>query len=291
MNKLTFFLINRFSTGKTDHNNMQNILLKALIPGVLALSAYSSTSLADYKIWYDSENFQEHQIYNGNTLLVPPDWACGRKFSMPSYYRHLDVYHNTLDSADFWKDIYVWIEKPGCPYTNTSFIEYIDGSQTFSPPLGAIAIEISTNYSSRWVDENGSWPVCNDCAGPTEYGTKTHEWENIFGSIATLKKSVFKKDFVTFNDAVIRTKKLLVSLENDMNDRIQEADFSRSKDDKYRLATVEGAALNHLSMARKQLEQCESLANNPRTVDSAYPSCDFMLENLQQSQSLWRSRN
>ena len=35
MNKLTFFLINRFSTGKTDHNNMQNILLKALIPGVL----------------------------------------------------------------------------------------------------------------------------------------------------------------------------------------------------------------------------------------------------------------
>ena len=146
-------------------------LSKVMLTGFLALCAYSTTSLAayDYTVWYDNATKQEHQIYNGNTLLTPPSWACARKFSNPSYYRHLNTYYDTLNSANFSKDIYVWIAKPGCPYTNESFIEYVDGSQSFSPPAGAIAIEISTSYSSRWVDENGSRPACKNCTGPTGF--------------------------------------------------------------------------------------------------------------------------
>ncbi len=295
MNKLTSFLINQFSADKVDRNNIRSIFSKAIISGIVALSAYSSASVADYTVWYDGDTggltYQEHQIYNGNTLLIPPTWACGRKFSMPSYYRHLDTYLNTFGSDDFWKDIYVWIAKPGCPHTSESLIEYVDGSQTFSPPIGAVAIEISTNYSSRWVDGEGGWPYCKNCQGASGFAVEGRDWREIFEAITTLKTSISEKDLTKFNDTVLRTKKLLTSFEENMNDDIREANITRSQDDKYRLANVEGAALNQLSMARQQLDQCIRLAGNSKTLSDAYPSCDFILENLQHSKSLWQSRN
>jgi len=77
----------------------------------MALSAYSSASMADYTVWYDGDiggpTYQEHQLYNGNTLLIPPAWACGRKFSTPSYYRHLDAYYNTFGSRRFLESIFM----------------------------------------------------------------------------------------------------------------------------------------------------------------------------------------
>ncbi len=295
MNKLSSFLINQFSAGKADCNNIRSILSKAIIPGIMALSAYSSASMADYTVWYDGDiggpTYQEHQLYNGNTLLIPPAWACGRKFSTPSYYRHLDAYYNTFGSADFWKDIYVWIPKPGCPHASESVIEYTDGSQTFSPPIGAAAIEITTNYSSQWVDGEGRWPYCANCSAASDFTVKEREWEMIFEAVMVLKKSIFKKDITKFNDTVLHTKKLLTSFEENMNDDIKESNVTRSENDKYRLANVEGAALNQLSMARQQLNQCILLAGSSRTLSDAYPSCDLILENLQRSKSLWRSRN
>jgi len=84
---------------------------------------------------------------------------------------------------------------------------------------------------------------------------------------------------------------LLASFEENMNDDIKEANVTRSEDDKYRLANIEGAALNQLSMALQQLNQCILLAGSSRTLSDAYPSCDLILENLQHSKSLWQSRN
>jgi hypothetical protein len=295
MNKLTTFLINRLFAVQIGDHNIRNILSKVMLPGFLALCAYSNTSLAafDYHVWYDSEAKQEHQIYNGNSMLIPPSWACARKFSNPSYYRHLDNYYNTLDSANFWKDIYVWIPKPGCPYTSESFIEYVDGSQSFAPTIGAIAIEISTNYSSRWVDKNGRWPFCQNCTGPSSFAPPGwgKNWGKIVGEIAILKSAIIKKDFVKFDNAVARVNSLLSSFEKEMDSGVREANLKRSKEDKHRLANIEEDALNQLSMARKQLGQCVRSANSTRAPNGAYRSCDLALKNLQHFKSLWMSRD
>jgi len=269
--------------------DVRNILSKTIIPGFLALIAYSTTSFsADYDVWYDSEtHHQEHQIYNGNTLLSPPSWACARKFTNPSYYRHLNTYHGTLDSADFSKDIYVWIPKPGCPYTNESFIEYVDGSQSFPPPVGAIAIEISTNYSSRWVDEDGRWPYCLNCSASSSFTLEIPKWDRLVGEIAILKMAIIEKDMVKFDDAVARINPLLSSFEKEMDSSARTANSKRSREDLLRLKNIETGALSQLSMASKQLDQCVS----ENASDSAYRSCDMVINYLHKFKSLWQSRD
>ncbi len=286
MNKLIKFLIDDSPANRIDYHHFRKKLLVAITPMFLALSTYSTTSLADYYVWYDNENRQEQQLYSGNTLLEAPDWACARKFTMPSYYRHLDTYHNTLNSADFWKDIYVWIPKPGCPYTSEAFIEYTDSSQSFTPPIGAIGIEISTNYSSRWVDENGGWPHCNDCQGSLDFTDSNHGWGQIFSELVILKSAILEKDVEKFNNGYTRTVRLLETLEKDINFSIQNIDSDRSKDDQHRHSKIERIALSQLLKAKKQLEECASAYST-----DAYPSCDLILQNLQQTNSLWRSRN
>ncbi len=286
MNKLIKFSINGSPANRIDYHHFLKKLLMVFAPMFLVLGTYSTTSLADYYVWYDNENRQEQQLYSGNTLLEAPDWACARKFTTPSYYRHLDTYHNTMDSADFWKDIYVWIPKPGCPYTSEAFIEYIDGSQSFTPPIGAIGIEISTENSSRWVDENGGWPYCHDCQGSLDFADSSHGWGQIFSELAILKSAILEKDVEKFNNGYTRTARLLESLEKDINFSIQNVDSGRSIEDQYGRTKIEGIALDQLSKARKQLDECASEYST-----NAYPSCDLALQNLQQTESLWRSRN
>jgi len=62
----------------------------------------------------------------------------------------------------------------------------------------------------------------------------------IFEAVMVLEKSIFKKDITKFNDTVLHTKKLLTSFEENMNDDIKEANVTRSENDKYRLANIEG---------------------------------------------------
>lgn len=265
----------------------RNIFPKKIILGCLALIAYSSTSFADYTVWYDSESHQEHQLYSGSTLLTPPSWACARKFTNPSYYRHLNTYHGTLDSDDFLKDVYVWIPKPGCPYTSSAFIEYDDGSQSFPPPIGAIAIEISTNYGSQWVDENGQWPYCANCSGSSSFTHEIPKWDRIVGAIAILKTAIIEKDVLKFDSSVARIKPLLSSFVNDIDTSILSANLRRSKKDLYRLKNIEADALNQLSISSKHLAQCIS----ENVSDSAYHSCDMAINKLYQFKSLWQSRD
>lgn len=270
-----------------DPIGIRNILSKTIIPSFLALIAYSSTSFADYTVWYDSETHQENQIYSGSTLLTPPSWACARKFTNPSYYRHLNTYHGTLDSDDFYKDIYVWVAKPGCPHTSSAFVEYTDGSQSFSPPFGAIAIEISTNYGSKWVDENGGWPSCNNCSGPFGLTDQIPKWDRIVGAIAILKTAIIEKNVIKFDGSVARIKPLLSSFVNDIDSSILSANLRRSKEDLYRLKNIEADALNQLSRASKHLDQCIS----ENVSDNAYHSCDMAINKLYQFKSLWHSRD
>jgi hypothetical protein len=249
--------------------------------------------MADYTVWYDNDTKQEHQLYSGNTLLTPPLWACGLKFTNPSYYSHLDNYYGTLESADFYKDVYVWVAKPGCPATNESFIEYVDGSDSFPPIIGATGIQIFTNYGAKWVDENGSWPYyCAACIPkPKLTIEQQHPWETGFAEIATLKSTLLKKQVIKFDSAVDKVDQLLTSLKKAMISSVREADKVRTRSDSDRLANIEEDAIDKLVLAQKQIDQCVLLAGKRGYRDSAYRYCDLALNNLQESKSLWMSRD
>ncbi len=220
-------------------------------------------------------------------MLTPPSWACGRKFTNPSSYRHLNTYHGTLDSDDFWKDVYVWIPKPGCPYTSEAVVEHTDGNQTFPPPVGAIAIEISTNYSSQWVNEDGGWPFFHNHSRSSGFTLEIPKWDRIIGEIAILKLAIVNENMVKFDNAVLHIVPLMTSFEKEMTSSIRDASSKRSQEDQNRLKNIEEDALNQLSQARKQLDQCVSKNES----DSAYRSCDMVINNLHQFKSLWQSRD
>lgn len=265
-------------------------LLNLVTLGFMLLCGYSSVSMADYTIWYDNDTKQEHQLYAGNTLLTPPEWACGVKFTLPSYYRHLDNYYGTLDSADFYKDVYVWIEKAGCPSSNASAIEYVDGSQSFPPVIGATGIEITANHGFKWVDENGSWASCS-CTGATNFASSDHNWGKGFAEIAVLKSSILKKESTKFDISVKKLAQLLSSLQNAMDSTVKETNIVRTEDDYSRLANIEENALAKLTLVKKQINQCVILAGKRGYSESAFRYCDLALKNLQQSKLLWTSRN
>ena len=130
-----------FSLGKTVRSLCVALLFTATTPFV------AKCAFADYRVWYFDdvyETFQLGDVTDGTTLLgPPPPWACGVRFIDPQYYRWVDGYFNTMSSADFYKDVTVWMPLGGgCPGGPT--IEYTDGSQSFPHPAGASHMEITS---------------------------------------------------------------------------------------------------------------------------------------------------
>lgn len=133
-----------------------------------ALAMLIPQAYADYKVWYYDDNawFEYGDLSAGNVKMVPPSWACGRRFFDPSYYRWVGEYSNTIAADDFWENVHVWLPlDDDCPHEQI-LIEDQDGGESYPAPLGTHYMEISTNYGGYWIDKDGGWPACN-CSIPT----------------------------------------------------------------------------------------------------------------------------
>ena len=164
---------------------------------VLAVVAgFSSTAhaMADYRVWYFDDNFDtfnEGDVTDGYTKLIPPAWACGILFYDPSYYRWVNSNGNNIGDGNFNKDVRVWLGKPGC--SESLGIEYSDDSQSFPHVVGGSYMEISTHYGFSWINDDGGWPFCDDCVGPDEltYFPDHIDWAHIVASeFMTVKPSL-----------------------------------------------------------------------------------------------------
>lgn len=145
------------------------MFIRICLLALLAVAGFSSTAhaMADYRVWYFDDNFNtynEGDITDGWTKLVPPDWACGILFYDPSYYRWVDSNGVNIGDGDFNKNVRVWIGKPGC--SEDLAIEYSDGSLSFPHESGGSYMEISTHYAFQWINDDGGWPTCGECVGP-----------------------------------------------------------------------------------------------------------------------------
>jgi hypothetical protein len=263
---------------------------------VMAVTGVSTAARAsaDYRVWYFDDNFNtynEGDVTDGWTKLVPPEWACGILFYDPSYYRWVNSDGVTIDDGNFNKDVRVWMGIPGC--SESLGIEYSDNSQSFPHESGGSYMEISTNYGFSWINDEGGWPSCGECVGPDDisYFPDRVDWARIVASeFTTVKPSLLdsrlrSRSVKAINQLGQHVAALLPALyEQVVNRRTAHplADLEPS------VRALEDAALVNLYYATRLVSSCQSQAQLGRFAD-AYAVCTIGGDYLDAADSLVHS--
>lgn len=243
--------------------------LKSALSSLLALglAGVACTASAEYKVWYnDNVNgfYNYGDIAAGNTKLIPPSYACALRFTMPSYYRWVGT--PPYVAGDFYKDVHVWIPKPGCPY-NTIRVEYRDQSQLFSPPANVDLgwLGISTNYAVHWVNAQGKIPACN-CIPNFPIKSNAAQWAALPLAFDDIKAQLRDPNQQTAAAVAIRTLRTEVDrLGAELDARIAERRRTRLPDRETSVRSLEDAASRHMATASVHLDNALALlsAGNP----------------------------
>ena len=176
---------------------------------------------------------------------------------------------------NFNKDVRVWMGKPGC--SESLGIEYSDNSQSFPHESGGSYMEISTNYGFSWVDDNGEFPFCDDCAGPDDitYFPEHIDW-------AHLVASEFKTVRPSLLDGRLRSRSVkaigqlgqhVAALLPALRAQVIKRRTGRFLADLEKpVRALEDAALSNLDYAARSVSSCLSQAQLGRFAD-AYAAC------------------
>ena len=277
---------------------------RALITGLLVLVVTATSSVSafanvHYRVWFFDdmyEIYEEGDITQGTApLLTPPWWACGLRLYDPQQYRWVDSYGGTIDVAvNATKNITVWVSKPGCPQGFT----IVHGNQTLSYEPGPedpgasyleIAIPDFSKYGIRWVDENGEWPICGDCAVADAVTSLPRDSDSIGGNLSA---------FATVAGSLLnpRTQPGVLPAIAGLTAELERHQLAYASDvaarRRYPLGEYEGwiraledAALRGLADARRQLDSCIALAAQGRFGD-AFIACTAGGESLEATKSL-----
>lgn len=161
--------------------------------GTLGLSA--GALAGELRAWYyDPDSwFVYGDLSYGYTKLNVPASACGRRFELPSYYRWVGQYGNTISSHNLNSTVEIWVPKPGCPYNELVF--KVKDGQAFNAPAGTHYLELFTNYGAKWIDADGKHLACNACTSFNGGFTfNPGGWGSLGGVLRDLKPAVLKRD-------------------------------------------------------------------------------------------------
>lgn len=265
------------------------------VVSVLLLSASSAGATTVYRVWYDDtiyETFEEGDITLGNTLMVPPAWACGIRFANPTHYRFRNEYFNDIETGDFEGAAEIWLGRPGC--ANHSEVEIDDlGGGTYGPVDGAAFFEVWVNPLTGyapfyWIDDDGaSMSVCIVCL-PDSFTYVIHHSVDTLGGVAQLVKQAARdpQQYASVPGAISSLRTQLSKL--DKQARAQTA-TRRTYDQADREATVrrfEDAALRSLSTAAARLKEAAALAGQARFTET-FVACDLAATQLDEAQDLF----
>ena len=133
--------------------------VKTICTTLFALALSSSPAFAEYRAWFAPwdyiGDFQPGDISEDFSEMTPPDEACGLRISTPSYYAWTDDVEGIVGSHDLYQDVIIWIDNPDADCDESFSVTKADMSATYSPPDGAVSMEIHTNYGAYWVNKNG----------------------------------------------------------------------------------------------------------------------------------------
>lgn len=282
---------------RRQHTSALRPAIVTLCATLSALAMSSSPAFADYRAWYAPwdyvGDFEPGDISEDYSEMDPPAGACGLRIGDPSYYRWTDDVGGTVTSADLYKDVIIWVDNPGTACSRPFSVRYADDSNTFSPPVTAVAMEISTNYAVHWVKDNGDYLyTCGSCAvsddmvlGPTD---------NIW-SLATV--SAFKAVSGSLDDprrqpeaaqAVAALTQQVMRLQALLQKQLTDRRRTTLGDLEPAVRALEDAAARSLAAARTSADTCDVLARQTRYIE-AFAACTSAGDDVEDSDSLMRT--
>ncbi|HSX65294.1 MAG TPA: hypothetical protein VLF15_11240 [Pseudoxanthomonas sp.] len=259
-----------------------------LLLGGLLLS--SNTLAGSYKAWYIDEvngYFEYGDLSAGNTKLTIPASACGRRWDIPSYYRWVGEYGNTISSADLYPAVEIWVPKAGCPQGNNLVFQTQSG-QVFTPALGTHYLELYSNYGSKWIGADGKHLSClPGCValGGWKYKANSHSWGSVEALLVDIRKTVLGGDPRRTDAMLAEAEQRLPALIKQTDARIQErrridlGEFERT------ISDLENAANRSLQVSKMRLLDCRSNVAT-RSSDKAYVGCGEALDALTHANTL-----
>ena len=261
----------------------------AFLTGGLLLS--TGALAADYKAWYIDDvygYFEYGDLSAGNNKLTIPDGACGRRWEIPSYYRWVGEYGNTISSADLYSTVQIWVPKAGCPHEDELVFQTQSG-QDFTPALGTHYLQLYSNYGSTWIGADGKHLSClPGCVGlgGWKYKANTHSWGVVEALLEDLKQSLPGGNTRRADALLGEAQQRLPMLIGQIDARIQERRRTPLDGFERYVSDIERAAAGNLQASMKRLLDCRGdLAN--RSLDGAQASCSQALDALRQADTLF----
>ncbi|QDH70123.1 hypothetical protein [Marilutibacter alkalisoli] len=258
-----------------------------LAAGLLLLSANADAS---YKAWYVDDNngyFEYGDLAEGNTKLTIPNSACGRRWTLPSYYRWVDQYGNTISSADLYSTVEIWVPKAGCPNGN-ELVFQTQAGHVYEPALGTHYLQLYSNYGSSWIGADGKHLSClPGCVplGGWGYKVNNHSWGNVELLLEDIKQALPDGDTRRADALLAEARKRLPELTRQIDTRIQERRRTQLDGFERYISSVEDAASRNLQVSAKRLLDCQgNLAT--RSLEKAYAGCSQALDTLRHAGAL-----
>lgn len=262
-------------------------LAAVLSAGLLLLSGNADAS---YKAWYidDIDGFHQYgDLVAGSTKLTIPNSACGRRWTLPSYFRWVGQYGATLDSADLYSTVEIWVPKAGCPNGNAVVFQKQTG-EVYPPESGTHYLELYSNYGSRWIDADGKHlsclPGCVGLGGWT-YKVKESSWGVVELLLKDLKQTLPGDDTRRAYALLGELQQRLPELIKQTDARVQERRRTGLGDFERYVSDAEDAAGRSLQVSAKRLLDCRGdLATG--SPDGAYAGCSQALDALEDASEL-----
>ncbi len=259
-----------------------------------ALALSSSPASAAYRAWFAPwdyvGDFDEGDVSEDFTMMVPPAGACGLRMNDPSYYRWTTTYDNTVSSADFTKDVIIWVDRPACsrPFS----VRYADDSHTFTH-ADVISMELFTNYAVHWVNDSGNYLyTCNACTTAADFAVVPPD-----DDFSVLTATAFKAIGTTIVDprrqfgvsaAIGGLAREVTQLQQLLQQRIADRRRGTLALVEASVRSLEDAATAALSSALAGTNRCDALVRQG-AYSTAFVACTGAGHDVEHSQSLMRT--
>jgi hypothetical protein len=280
----------QFSTGAA---------VKTICTTLFALALSSSPAFAEYRAWFAPwdyvGDFQPGDISEDFSEMVPPDEACGLRISTPSYYAWTDDVDGVVASHDLYQDVIIWVDNPGADCTESFSVTKADKSATYSPPDGAVSMEIHTNYGAYWVNKNGYYLyTCGGgekCVGADDFTIPPQDiWSTLTASAfadvsgSTIDPRRQTRTFSAVADLALRVGQLRTQLQN----RIATRRRTPLGGLELSVRSLEDAATRTLATARTSADSCAALVQKGFYLES-FAACTRAGRAVEESDSLMRA--
>ena len=139
---------------------------------LFVLVVFAGPAAAEYRAWYapyeDHGLFEEGDVSESVTKMIPPVGACGLRVISPNSYAWIDSNGNVVEDDGVQQsgtpalDVIIWVDAPNCSHSFS--VAESNGTDPLElPDVGAVYIALDGSEGAYWVNDEGCH--VNGCGG------------------------------------------------------------------------------------------------------------------------------